>query len=225
MRKTALFRLITDKPPGSIPDCPAKPPGGILASAGEFRENPRRVFAAPAALRPGGEPWAAGSADGLPGENPVELSRTGLLDENPELLRAHLDTLPEVVGDDHATLGHGIVIDEQFRAATAALAAEYGDSGEPSGFFVHSCSSHQRPDLSITWGQGTVNTAAGYRPPDDRRGNTGHEFTEPPAARPPAVTAIPAQAGQPRGSCHGEDSRGTTARDHAAPGTGSSGGV
>jgi hypothetical protein len=40
-----------------------------------------------------------------------------------ELVHAHLDALPEIIGDDDALLGRGRMIDKQFRAAATALAA------------------------------------------------------------------------------------------------------
>src|SRR6478609_973623 len=61
------------------------------------------------------------------GEHRVEHAVADVGHEVGELLEAHLDALPEVVGDDHALLRCGRVVEVELGAAAVALAAEGGD--------------------------------------------------------------------------------------------------
>jgi hypothetical protein len=55
------------------------------------------------------------------------------LNEGEQLIRTHLDPLPEVIGDhDPPVLGRR-VIDEQFRTPAAAIPAQYGNPGKARG--------------------------------------------------------------------------------------------
>jgi hypothetical protein len=61
------------------------------------------------------------------GQHVVQDSRADVGHQIGELAEAHLDALPEVVGDHDSLLRRRGVVDEQLRAAAVALAAEGGD--------------------------------------------------------------------------------------------------
>jgi copper chaperone len=87
-------------------------------------------------LMPGGL-VSPSSADGLPGERLAETPRTRFVDENLQLIRAHLHPLAEIIGDDDPPLRRGVLVDEYFRAATIALAAQQGEPGKTPGIVIH----------------------------------------------------------------------------------------
>jgi hypothetical protein len=57
----------------------------------------------------------------------VEFAGPGLIDQDLELVQAHLYPLSEVISDHDPVFGRGVRVDEQFWAATTALAAQRGD--------------------------------------------------------------------------------------------------
>jgi mannose-6-phosphate isomerase-like protein (cupin superfamily) len=64
------------------------------------------------------------SADGQPSEHLIEAAGTRLVDEDLQLIHAHLHPLAEIIGDYDPPLWRGLLIDKQLRAA--AIPWHYG---------------------------------------------------------------------------------------------------
>ena len=70
------------------------------------------------------------SADCERGQQLIEAAGTRLLDKDLELVRAHLHSLAEIIGNDDPPLRRRIMVNEQFRAPAIALTAQHNQTGQ-----------------------------------------------------------------------------------------------
>ena len=126
--------LITVTSEGPLPPEPSPRPSTKPAATSSQPDHTHRQPSVGESWHvPETPPTSRGHAPDKLRDRLVEAAGAGLLDEDRELVRAHLHPLAEVVGDDDLPFRWCVMIDEQLRAAAAALAAEQGESGRTLG--------------------------------------------------------------------------------------------